>query len=404
MRAGERGCRRTLLAVAVGALLLAWMGWAQLPGHSLLSLGAPVTGDAEWIWLPAARDRRAAVSFYAVRDVQIDEMPEAPRWMVLADEEYQAFVNGRRIGSGVYREGARLDTYDVSELLRPGTNRLIVEVRSGRGTGGLIACLHDAASGRVLSTTDRRWRILTHHSDALFRDWAPIPGGRSADSWGRPPVGRWGRLEIGPVRQPARKVVRRRPARRALALGRALPWQELRRNPPDLPPLTGIPRPARTGGRGVLLDFGEEVSGHLSLRFADAEERHVALVFLSAEPIDPLSDAPRYPQQVVGRPDVEPIVLAGRPGWSDAAARRFRYAAVVATSEITEAWVDPPASWETVLPPRQATHLNGLNGGGAIRGASAQGRHGGLFGLEPPPLRSPVEHEVRRQLEGVAGG
>lgn len=381
--------RRKLPWLLAGALLLTWLGWAQLPGHSLLSLGAPVTGDAEWIWLSGPRDRRASVSFYAVRDIELERVPEAPRFLVLADEEYQAFVNGRRIGSGVYREGARLANYDVSDLLRPGSNRLIVEVRSGRGTGGLIVCLRDAAGGEVLAHTDPSWRTLTHHSDALFRDWAPIPGGRAAESWGRPPLGRWGRLKVGPVRQPARKVSERQPPRRALPLGAPdARWYPLHRG------WTGLPHPTRSGGRGVLLDFGEEISGHLSLRFAEADQRRVALVFLAAQPIDPLQDATRYAQEVVGRPDIEPIVLAGRPGWSDAAARRFRYAAVVGTAEIAEAWVDPPAPWETVLPPRRATGRNGT--GGAARGD-------GLFGLAAPPLRTPVEHEVRRQLQSVAG-
>ena len=54
-------------------------------------------------------------------------------------------------------------------------------------------------------------------------------------------------------------------------------------------------------------------------------------------------------------------------------------------AKVVEAWVDPPVPWEAVREP-------------------AGGRRAGLFGIAPPPLRTPVEDEVWRQLKGLARG
>ena len=72
-------------------------------------------------------------------------------------------------------------------------NRLLVELRSARGAGGLLASLADEATGRQLVGTDGHWRILPRHELGLVRGWSPIRGGARALCWGYPPIGRWGR-------------------------------------------------------------------------------------------------------------------------------------------------------------------------------------------------------------------
>ena len=364
------------------ALLVGWLAWGQLPGHGLLSPGAPATGDAEWIWIDGPPVRRSPVAFYAVREIELDVPAPAVELMVVADEEYQAFINRRWIGFGAWRPGATIDRYAVGELLRPGTNRVVIEVRSGRGAGGLLACLIDPASGRVLAASDRGWRIAAHHADGLFEGWGPIEHLPPAVSWGLPPTGRWGSVEPGPLHRSQPGGVRLPPAR-VRPLGRGGRWW---------PPVAAVrvPRPAR-GEHGVLLDWGRPVSGHLSLRLHTKEDLRTALLFAGLEPVDPLdgladgevAGAPTDHEGAV--PDAAVIVIPGRRGWTDAVARRFRYAAVLGATPVVEAWADPPAEWEEVREP-------------------LDGRREGVFGIEPPPLRTPVEDEVWRQLKGLARG
>ena len=405
--------RRLAVAVPLAALL-AWLAWAQLPGRGLLSLGAPATGGAEWIWIDDPPTRRSPVAFYAVQDFELEAPAPAAELMVAADEEYLVSINGRWVGLGAWRAGATIDRYAVGEWLRPGANRVVIEVRSGRGTGGLLACLTDPASGRALTATDRGWRTVAHHPNGLFQGWGSIAHAPRAISWGRPPTGRWGAVEPGPLRRPPTDHGVRLPPVRARPLGAGGTWRPVVAE-------VRVPRPAR-GERGVLLDWGRPVAGHLSLRFDSTEGQRTALLFTGALPVDPLDGAPDgapdgggdgrataedrgadtdrgepgadrgepgadrgEPAADGGAPDAAVIVISGRRGWTDTVARRFRYVAVLGVTPVAETWVDAPAAWESVREP-------------------ADGRRQGLLGIAPPPLRTPVEDEVWRQLKGLARG
>lgn len=375
--------RRLAVALPLAALA-AWLGWAQLPGRSLLAFGAPATGAAEWIWIGGPHDRRSPVAFYAVRDVMLDEVPPGVELRVLADEEYHAFVNGRWVGAGAWHPGAPLDAYAVAGLLRPGGNRILFEVRSARGSGGLLACLVDPRDGRVLAATDERWQTLQRHHEGLFQGWARLGRAHGTRSWGRPPTGRWGAPEPGPPRpllEPRGRNHRVPPARLRL-LGDADGWRPFRAH-------GKVPRLLRgSSGPGYEIDFGAPVSGRLNLRLAEGPGLRTALLFFDDAarrfpPLDPFSAAAAGgdPDGEHGPPQASAIVIPGRPGWSDAAARRFRYVAVVGEVELIEAWIDPPAPWEEPLPAARCRRCEGL------------------FGIEPPPLRTPVQDEVGRQLE-----
>lgn len=374
-----------LAALLGSVVLLGWLAWAQLPGHSLPFTADRATGDAEWIWAQVPRDKRSPMAFYAARDFELPAVPAGAELAILADEEYHVFVNDRWVGSGAWAPAAKLDVYRVGELLRPGTNRLLVELRSGRGNGGLLVCLTDAADGRVLVASDRSWRTPMRHANGLFRGWASLEHAPAAISWGRPPTGRWGVPQRGRARAAGRTGAgrRRTPVRaRALVDGR---WRAL----------TGATLPERmtTGAPGVLLDFGEEVSGRLSLRFRRAVGGKQALLFVGMLPYDPLVPAPLQTADggAAGddgrsrEPDAPVLAPPGRRGWSDAEARRFRYATVVGVPPVAEAWVDPAAADEAIRLPSE--------------GASGRG----LLGLTPPPLRTPVEDEVGRELQSLPG-
>ncbi|MFY9819992.1 MAG: hypothetical protein WAM82_01330, partial [Thermoanaerobaculia bacterium] len=119
------------------------------------------TAEAQWIWKSLDWDDHQPAAFYVLRDFDLAATPAAARLLVTADEEYVLTLNGRRIGAGAFQPGAVLDVYDAGPLLLPGANRLMVEVRSARGAGGLLASLVDGA-GRMLVGTDGRWRIFSN--------------------------------------------------------------------------------------------------------------------------------------------------------------------------------------------------------------------------------------------------
>lgn len=381
-RPPARPGRRLAVALLLAALA-AWLGWAQLPGRSLLAFGTPATGAAEWIWIDGPHDRRSPVAFYAVRDVALDAVPPGVELRVLADEEYHAFVNGRWVGAGAWSPGAPLDAYAVASLLRKGSNRILFEVRSARGSGGLLACLVDPRDGRVLAATGESWQTLQRHHDELFQGWARLGPAHGTRSWGRPPTGRWGAPEPGPPR-PAlepRGRKQRVPPTHLRLLGDPDGWRPFRA-------LGKVPRALRgRSGPGYEIDFGAPVAGRLNLRLAEDPGLRTALLFFDDAPrrFPPLEPFPAAsaddPGGAHGPPQASAIVIPGRPGWSDVAARRFRYVAVIGEVELLEAWIDPPAPWEEPLPPAACAPCEGL------------------LGIEPPPLRTPVQDEVGRQLE-----
>jgi hypothetical protein len=328
-----------LALVAVG--LVAVAAWRARRGA--------VTGAAEWIWAPLDRGSTEPVAFWAVRDFELASVPAAAELAVLADEEYVAWLNGRRVGSNRYAPGAPLDRYAVAELLLPGPNRLAVELRSARGAGGLLATLRPAAGEPPAVVSDASWRILRRHRAGLLPGWAPVADSEAPLSWGRPPTGRWNRPRPGPLRP--------------LAIA------------PDQP---CDPRPPATAWRrddARIFDWGEEVFGYLAVhrdleRAADAE---VALFLTGDRPRRPLAE----PEAAL------PLVpLPGRAEWTDSVPRRFRYATVTGLASLDRVEVIP------VDPAAE---------GGLPRPAEAA--PGGVFGVQPPPSLTPAEKRVRRRLD-----
>ncbi|HEY7214842.1 MAG TPA: hypothetical protein VIC28_09440 [Thermoanaerobaculia bacterium] len=338
--------RRSLLAVL--AVFLLAVATRVLPRQR----ARPATGRAQWIWKAIGRKDHDPTAFYAVRDFDLPAPPARARLLVTADEEYVLTLNGKRIGAGAYEPGALLDVYEVGPLLLPGGNRLVAELRSGRGAGGFLASLQDAATGRQLVVTDERWRTFNRHELGLVRGWLPAGGGEPVLCWGYPPVGRWGRP---------------RPGRTAplLARGPLLPAAAAR-------PLTlalGSPEKGRPPGSPVLYDWGREVEGRLTLDVRPGKTLGAALLFTGASPPDPLR----------AEPAGSVLILAGRHDWLDARPRRFRYVLLVGLVRRAAAAVLP-------APARP------------VRAEVMQ-----VFGLAGPPLRTPVEDEVWSKLQRFAG-
>ncbi len=314
------------------------------------------TASARWIWKPISHLDHNPTSFYAVRDFALGSPPARARLMITADEEYVVTLNGKRIGAGAFAPGAPLDVYEVGPLLLPGGNRLLVELRSSDGAGGLLASLVDEASGRQIVGTGEPWRIFPSYQLGLARGWIPVGGGEPAFAWGYPPIGRWGRPRAG--------------------VPRPLLGEEMG---PPLPPASMLPLslPAgmsegRAPGSPILYDWGRPVEGFLTLEVPPARELGMALLFTGETPPDPLAV----------RPTAAVLVMPGAPQWLDTRPRRFRYALLVGLKRPAAAMVRPvPPGRVQPSPPAETQ----------------------VFGIQGPPLRTPVEDEVWSKLQRFPG-
>jgi hypothetical protein len=314
------------------------------------------TAAAQWIWKPMNDLDHNPDAFYAVRDFDLPAPPARARLLVTADEEYVVTLNSRPVGAGAFEPGVPLDVYEVGPLLLPGGNRLMVELRSGRGGGGLLASLVDGTTGRQLMGTDGRWRIQPADQLGLARGWQPIRGGVPAFCWGYPPIGRWEAPKAGT-------------ARPLLGAETGPPLPAASMLPLALPPGLSDGQPP---GSPVLYDWGRPVEGYLTLEMPPAKELGMALLFMGEAPPDPLAVRPTAPI----------LVMAGKRDWMDARPRRFRYALVVGLKRPAAAAVRPVPPGR-VRPPQPAEDK--------------------VFGIAGPPLRAPVEDEVWSKLQRFPG-
>ncbi len=407
-----------LLVLAFGgavALTLAIRG-----GRWAAARWGGVTGGAQWIWVEHERRAPQPLGFYLARDFSLPApLPASARLLVQGDPEYVLYLNGQRVGAGGWLPGDRVDVYDVSSLLRPGGNRLIAELRSGDGGGGFLASLVDGADGRALVVSDTRWRAFRRYRLGLVRGWLPVApllaaggarafavsaagAGAAALAWGRPPIGRWGRITPG----------WRRPLFAELTGGRPRPYAAA---------TTLFQPPAVSGvaadGSMLLFDWGREVTGYLELEPGyepgldpdlvppPPDRQRTALVWTGDQPPQPIGTGQE--------PSAELVLMPSAHVWLDARLRRFRYALVVGLPRPLGArvyTVDDEVVARYRLPVGQGRAAAGWRATGYQAPASGDGglpssaRREGVFGLAPPRLRTPMEDEVRRQLKSVPGG
>lgn len=326
--------RRAVPVLAIfAAVVLAAVG--QMMWQGVRSEGA-ITGAAEWIW-PETPEHAVPLAAYAIRDFHLDALPDAATLLALGDEEYVLYLNGHRVGSNRYRPGAPLDAYPVGPLLVTGPNRLVAELRSASGDGGFLAAL--TVDGTSTVVTDPTWRVVRRHRPGLVEGWTPIPDDEIATSWGRPPLGRWGKLD--------------RTAERPLAASAGDPCHPVAAH--------------ASTGPAASFDFGRPVTGYLRLEL-DPE-------WVATEP-QPLAlfstDADRGPTLPL-------LPVPGRPVWTDAVPQTFRHVTVTGL---------PTPLTATVLPVHSPTALP----------TPPDPTPPGLANLQPPPTPSLVEILVRRRL------
>ncbi len=301
------------------------------------------TRAAEWIWSGDARRERSPSAFWAARDFTLDAVPASAVLQVQADPEYVLWLNGRRIGAGRFAVDAPLDGYEVAPLLEVGTNRLLAELRSDHGAGGFLLSLTEGLAGRQLVASDREWTILRRDDPNLLRGFRPLDGGTPAYSWSFPPIGRWGTPRLGAVR----------PVR----FERASPLAPAQRS--------GLAKSE------VRFDWAPGTLGRLALEVVPQEAMQIAV--LRVQP-----DGERPDSRSCSAISV--ILMPNQREWLDPQVRRIQAVEIVGTIGIESARVLPPDGPEDPV------------AGPAIPPT-------GLLGLPVPPLRTPVEDEVGRQLE-----
>ena len=200
------------------------------------------TGTPEgmvWIWAPEEDARTAAPTgarlFRRTFEIPGDAPPaEAVVW-ITADNRYEAFLNGERLGGG--DNFKRLDRLDATRFVRPGKNVLAVKaINEGDAPNpaGLLARIEwrlaSGKTGRI--DGDAAWKTARSASG----DWrAPDfddSGWRSARAAGAMGCAPWGKPGVEPnVQLPARclrkEFLLRRKPRRAVAYMAGLGLSEL---------------------------------------------------------------------------------------------------------------------------------------------------------------------------------
>ncbi|MBC6995842.1 family 78 glycoside hydrolase catalytic domain [Neolewinella lacunae] len=137
--------------------------------------------EASWITHPTAPSREFAVLHFR-RTFSLEAVPDSLPVLVSADNRYQLFVNGRRVGEGPARGDLlhwRYETYDLGPYLQPGNNVIAAQVWN-YGVDGPWS-QHSYRTAFVLQPTspafaglrtDGQWR--SYHNSA----YSPLTGAR----------------------------------------------------------------------------------------------------------------------------------------------------------------------------------------------------------------------------------
>ncbi len=190
---------------AYGQGRIIWGGEFRLPSSSD-PLGAGKFQDAKWIWSNEGNPAIAAPpgKRYFRRRIVLDSPIASARLILTADNSFECWLNGRRVGSGDNFNHAY--SFDVAPLLHPGTNLVTVEAVNATespnpaGLIGTVAIRY--ANGQAADVpTDARWEVATRTPNAWRTDPAPAASAeaewRTALELGSLGMAPWGEVAVG---------------------------------------------------------------------------------------------------------------------------------------------------------------------------------------------------------------
>jgi glucose/arabinose dehydrogenase len=142
---------KLLLVALAGACIWSYPTLARAEG----------SGEAEWIW-GAAEDEQLPSACWFRKTFDVPEV-ESARVQITADDRFELFVNGRRVGTG--KDWKVLASYDIRKFLVAGRNAIAVKAENLSGkTAGVVAQVTVKQPGHtdVSYSTDASWRVSTH--------------------------------------------------------------------------------------------------------------------------------------------------------------------------------------------------------------------------------------------------
>ena len=150
----------------------------------------------KWIWRKEGGER---LFFRAALEVPQDlaEKLDQATLRITADDAFELFVNGSRMGSG--NSSKTVFRYDLKKHVKPGKNAVAVSVKNAGGPGGLIGTFLVRGAGKELNlVTDASWKVSTSGPEGWnapeFADAAWEPALVIADHGAEP----WGTLKEAP--------------------------------------------------------------------------------------------------------------------------------------------------------------------------------------------------------------
>jgi len=187
--AGRNGRVRRLFGAA--AVVLAAAAALLTVVRAARDRSSLATGRARWIWYSREIPEPAPLRFRAWKEFSLASASPAAPVLLFGDRTWSLEINSVAVAHGEQRPGDRLFVGDAAKFLRPGTNRIAIDVASSDGVGGLLFHL-ELPKGREIAS-DGTWRVerIDPRSE----------GERSAVVWGRPPMYPWGYPDLPPKRE-----------------------------------------------------------------------------------------------------------------------------------------------------------------------------------------------------------
>jgi lysophospholipase L1-like esterase len=182
------------------------ISWAALC-WLLFDLSAIQAAEPQWIWSSPNAATAAEAGECAFRKAfKVDGAPATAFLEIAADNRYELFLNGRRLGAGeVWQERSR---FDIRPLLIPGMNLVAVRaVNDGPDPAGLMVRLEVKPqwSDLTLFSSDASWKVSTkpepgwqraEFNDSKWSPAAPLGEYGKIQPWGAP-----GKVVVGEASQ-----------------------------------------------------------------------------------------------------------------------------------------------------------------------------------------------------------